>query len=52
LVRVLQTALAEQLNAADLLLAKLEDVADAVRGDIARGAAGLDFGAASAERVA
>jgi ppGpp synthetase/RelA/SpoT-type nucleotidyltranferase len=30
-VRILQKALAEQLNAADLLLAQLEDAADAVR---------------------
>jgi ppGpp synthetase/RelA/SpoT-type nucleotidyltranferase len=36
LVRVLQTALAEQLNTVDLLLARLEDVASAVREDIAR----------------
>jgi ppGpp synthetase/RelA/SpoT-type nucleotidyltranferase len=43
LVRVLQTALAEQLNTVDLLLAKLEDVASAVRDDIARRGAGLDF---------
>lgn len=34
LVRVLQKALAEQLNSADLLLAKLEDAADAVRDSI------------------
>jgi hypothetical protein len=34
-VRILQKALAEQLNAADLLLAKLEDAADAVRDSIA-----------------
>jgi ppGpp synthetase/RelA/SpoT-type nucleotidyltranferase len=47
-VRVLQTALAEQLNAADLLVAKLEDVAAAVRDDIARRAAGLDFAASVA----
>jgi ppGpp synthetase/RelA/SpoT-type nucleotidyltranferase len=40
LVRVLQTALAEQLNAADLLLAKSEDVAAAVRDDIAERAPG------------
>jgi ppGpp synthetase/RelA/SpoT-type nucleotidyltranferase len=52
LVRVLQTALAEQLNAADLLLAKLEDVAAAVRDDIARRGAGLDFDAASVANVA
>jgi ppGpp synthetase/RelA/SpoT-type nucleotidyltranferase len=37
-VRILQKALAEQLNAADLLLATLEDAADAVRDSIARGA--------------
>lgn len=42
-VRVLQTALAEQLNAADLLLAKVEHVAAAVRADIARRAAGRSF---------
>ena len=49
LVRVLQTAFAEQLHAADLLLARLEDVAGAVRDDIARRAAGrrLDGQAAS-----
>jgi hypothetical protein len=33
-VRILQQALAEQLNAADLLLAKLEEAADAVRDSI------------------
>jgi hypothetical protein len=33
-VRVLQKALAEQLNAADLLLAKLQDAAAAVRDSI------------------
>jgi ppGpp synthetase/RelA/SpoT-type nucleotidyltranferase len=48
LVRVLQTALAEQLHAADLLLARLEDVAAAVRDDIARRARhGFDRQAAS-----
>jgi ppGpp synthetase/RelA/SpoT-type nucleotidyltranferase len=52
LVRVLQTALAEQLNTVDLLLAKLEDVASAVRDDIARRGAGLDFDAASVANVA
>jgi putative GTP pyrophosphokinase len=47
-VRVLQTALAEQLHAADLLLARLEDVAAAVRDDIARTAGrGFDGQAAS-----
>jgi hypothetical protein len=52
LVRVLQTALAEQLNTVDLLLAKLEDVASAVRDDIARRGAGLDFDAVSVANVA
>jgi hypothetical protein len=33
-IRILQRALAEQLNAADLLMAKLEDAADAVRDSI------------------
>jgi ppGpp synthetase/RelA/SpoT-type nucleotidyltranferase len=48
LVRVLQTALGEQLNAADLLLARLEDLAAAVRDDIARMAdRGFDGQAAS-----
>jgi ppGpp synthetase/RelA/SpoT-type nucleotidyltranferase len=48
LVRVLQTALGEQLHAADLLLARLEDVAAAVRDDIARTAdRGFDAQAAS-----
>lgn len=43
LVRVLQAGLAEQLNAADLLLARLEDVAAAVREDVVRRAAGRGF---------
>jgi putative GTP pyrophosphokinase len=52
LVRILQSALAEQLNAADLLLARLEDVADAVRDDIARRGVAHDFERASVARVA
>ena len=51
LVRGLQRALAEQLNAADLLLAQLEDVADAVRDDITRRKAGLEINAASVANV-
>jgi hypothetical protein len=47
LVRGLQRALAEQLHAADLLLAQLEDVADAVRDDITRRQAGAELDAAS-----
>jgi ppGpp synthetase/RelA/SpoT-type nucleotidyltranferase len=39
-VRILQKALAEQLNAADLLLAKLEDAATAVRDGMSPGGAG------------
>jgi len=42
-VRLLQTALAEQLNAADLLLAKVEDVATALRDEIGRPPAGRDL---------
>jgi ppGpp synthetase/RelA/SpoT-type nucleotidyltranferase len=52
LVRVLQSALAEQLNAADLLLARLEDVADALRDDIARRGIAHDFDRASVAHAA
>lgn len=47
LVKGLQEALAEQLNAADLLLAQIEDVAVTVRDDIARRAAGPEVSPAS-----
>ena len=52
LVRVLQSALAEQLHAADLLLAELEDVASALRDDITGRAAGRELKAASVGYVA
>jgi ppGpp synthetase/RelA/SpoT-type nucleotidyltranferase len=51
-VRVLQAALAEQLNAADLLLAKLEEVSTAVREEIARRGARFDSGVARVAHVA
>ena len=46
-VKGLQKALAEALNAADLLLAQIDKVAGAIRDDIARRAAGPDLTAAS-----
>lgn len=46
-VRGLQLALAETLNGADLLLARIEDVAGAVRDDIARREAGPGLSPAS-----
>jgi ppGpp synthetase/RelA/SpoT-type nucleotidyltranferase len=46
-VRGLQKALAETLNGADMLLARIEDVSIAVRGDIARRKAGSAVSSAS-----
>ncbi len=47
LVRSLQETLAEQLNAADLLLAQIENVAAEVRDDITRRESGADVTSAS-----